>query len=84
MKNTYVLLFLITLLGFTPVAQAGKIKNLNINTTGNAQVNVTNSQGSEVENIKVKKNPGSSVKINGKEVNCDELNSKDGICAPGM
>lgn len=84
MNNTYVLILVLLLAFLSPAVYAGKIKNLNVNASNGAQVNIQNEKGSEVNNIKVKKEHGSSVKLNGKEVDCGEEEAKKGICSPEM
>lgn len=61
---------------------AGKIRNLNINATDGANVKIHNTGNSTIDKTTVKKDNKSTVIIDGKEVNCNDANVKDGICNP--
>lgn len=63
-------------------AQAGKIRNLNINATDGAKIQVHNSKNSTIDKTTVNKDSKSTVIIDENEVNCDEADAKKGICNP--
>lgn len=61
---------------------AGKIKNLNINASGNSKVEIKTTNKSTIENVQVKKDPESKVIINDKDINCEDDEQEKGICKP--
>jgi hypothetical protein len=63
---------------------AGKIKNLNIKTSGDATVTVQTDKDSEIDSVNVKKDADSKVIINGKEVNCEENADGNEFCTPDL
>jgi ABC-type sulfate transport system substrate-binding protein len=86
MKNKIALLaILITaFVLFSTQSYAGKINNLNINASSDSKVEVHTGKNSEIENVKIKKEPGSSVKINNEEINCEDKVDSEGFCSPDL